>query len=66
MDEDVLRENLLDIVYQVNESYGTEKLEDPTCRWTTLLANSADKDLPEDVAATVQERGWSSPIWYGQ
>lgn len=46
--------------------YYARVLEDPTCRWTTLLANSADKDLPEDVAATVQERGWSSPIWYGQ
>ena len=46
--------------------YYARVLEDPTCRWTTLLANSADKDLPEDVAATVQERGWSSPIWYRQ
>ena len=43
--------------------YYVRVLENPTCRWTTLLANSADKDLPDDLPATVQERGWSSPIW---
>jgi len=43
--------------------YYARVLENPTCRWTTLLANSAGKDLPDDLAATVQERGWSSPIW---
>ena len=45
--------------------YYARVLENPTCRWTTLLANSADKSLPDDLSATVQERGWSSPIWYG-
>jgi hypothetical protein len=43
--------------------YYARVLEDPTCRWTTLLANSAGMDLPDDLPATVQERGWSSPIW---
>jgi hypothetical protein len=43
--------------------YYARVLENPSCRWTTLLANSADKDLPDGLAATVQERGWSSPIW---
>ena len=43
--------------------YYARVLENPTCRWTTELANSADKDLPDDLPATVQERGWSSPIW---
>lgn len=45
--------------------YYVRVLENPTCRWTTLLANSAGEDLPSDLAATVQERGWSSPIWLG-
>ena len=45
--------------------YYVRVLENPTCRWTTLLANSAGKQLPADLAATVQERGWSSPIWVG-
>jgi hypothetical protein len=43
--------------------YYVRVLENPTCRWTTLLANSSDSDLPDDLSATVQERGWSSPIW---
>ena len=43
--------------------YYARVFENPTCRWTTLLANSADSDLPGDVPETVQERGWSSPIW---
>jgi len=46
-----------------NAFYYVRVLENPTCRWTTLLANSANEDLPKDVPATEQERGWSSPIW---
>jgi hypothetical protein len=43
--------------------YYARVLENPTCHWTTLLANSAGSDLPDNPPATVQERGWSSPIW---
>ncbi len=43
--------------------YYARVLENPTCRWTTLLVNSSDSELPADLPATVQERGWSSPIW---
>ena len=43
--------------------YYARVFENPTCRWTTVLANSSESDLPEDLPVTVQERGWSSPIW---
>jgi len=43
--------------------YYARVFENPICRWTTLLANSGGADLPDDLPATVQERGWSSPIW---
>ena len=43
--------------------YYVRVLENPTCRWTTRLANDGGVDLPEDVPATQQERGWSSPVW---
>jgi hypothetical protein len=38
-------------------------LENPSCRWTTWLANSADVTIPDDLSLTVQHRAWSSPIW---
>jgi hypothetical protein len=43
--------------------YYARVFEDPSCRWTTALANSGEVKPPTDVPATVQERGWSSPIW---
>jgi len=43
--------------------YYVRVLENPVCRWTTLLANSVDRDLPDDIPLAEQERGWSSPIW---
>lgn len=48
---------------QVPAFYYVRVFENPTCNWTTQLANSADKDLPVDVDAIVQQRAWSSPIW---
>jgi hypothetical protein len=43
--------------------YYLRVMENPSCRWTTWLANSAGLEPPADVPATVAQRGWSSPIW---
>jgi hypothetical protein len=44
--------------------YYARALQIPTPRWSTYLAARYGLPLPTDVPATIQERGWSSPIWY--
>jgi hypothetical protein len=44
--------------------YYLRVLEIPTPRWSTIVAVKRGTPLPDGVPATIQERGWSSPIWY--
>lgn len=44
--------------------YYVRVLEIPTPRWSTYDAARHNLTLPDDVPRTVQERAYSSPIWY--
>lgn len=51
--------------------YYARVLENPSCRWSTHLCNSLPADQREalgcgslPVPATIQERAWTSPVWY--
>jgi uncharacterized protein DUF3604 len=44
--------------------YYVRVLENPTCRWSTWDALRAGVAPRPDLATTIQERAWSSPIWF--
>ena len=44
--------------------YYARVLEIPTPRWTTIQAHQLGIAPPDVVSPTLQERAWTSPIWY--
>ncbi len=55
-----------DPAFAANERavYYLRVLENPTCRWSTWDALRAGTEPHPDLPLTIQERAWSSPIWY--
>ena len=48
----------------ISAFYYVRALEIPTPRWTTFEAIQVGVPLPKEAHPTLQERAWSSPIWY--
>ena len=50
--------------------YYARAVENPSCRWSTRLCLSLPEDarpdgcLTEQLPRTIQERAWTSPVFY--
>ncbi len=44
--------------------YYVRVIEIPKPRWTAYDAKFFDIDMPDEVPMTVQDRAYTSPIWY--
>ena len=55
-----------DPTFEVGQTafYYARVLENPSCRWSTWDAIQAGVEPRADLAKTLQDRAWSSPIWY--
>ena len=49
---------------ELHAFYYARVLENPICRWSTWDAIRAGVEPRPDMHATIQDRAWSSPIWY--
>ena len=53
-----------DFQSDISAAYYVRVLENPTCRWSTWDAIKAGVERHPIAPPTLQERAWSSPIWY--
>lgn len=53
-----------DFVSDQKAVYYVRILENPTCRWSTWDAIKAGVPPNPSMPSVIQERAWSSPIWY--
>jgi hypothetical protein len=53
-----------DFAPAVNAFYYARVIEIPTPRWSTRDAAKLGIDIPGGLPASIQERAWTSPIWY--
>jgi hypothetical protein len=49
---------------KLNAFYYVRVLENPTCRWSTWDANRLGIEPNPALPKTIQERAYTSPIWF--